>query len=63
MYDEHDWYCEECQQKCEIIEESFDYAGTHCTYGKSGTHYTGHFVSKCCNAPLVDFEDLGYAEE
>ncbi len=40
--------CEACGELCEIIEESFDYSGTHCNHGKSGTHKTGVFISKCC---------------
>lgn len=45
--------CCECGAICEIVEESFDYAGTHCTNGNSGTHYTGDYYSACC---LSDFE-------
>lgn len=43
-----DYVCDECGKVCDIVEESFDYAGTHCTNGKAGTHYTGYWVSKCC---------------
>ena len=46
--------CSECGDECEIVEESFDYAGTHCNHGKSGTHYTGRYVSKCCLAELKE---------
>ena len=47
-------YCEDCGEECEIVEETFGYSGTHCTNGKSGTHHTGVYLSKCC---LADFTD------
>ena len=40
--------CSQCKEKCATVEECFDYAGTHSTNGKSGTHRTGHYVSECC---------------
>ena len=46
--------CESCGQQCELVEESFDYAGTHCTNGRPGTHRTGVFVTKCCGADSVE---------
>lgn len=42
--------CDDCGEKCELIEETIDYAGTHCTFGKSGTYHTGNYVSACCLA-------------
>ena len=42
--------CSECGEECKLIEETFDYAGAHCTNGKSGTHHTGIYVSDCCFA-------------
>ena len=42
--------CTDCGEPCDIVEETFDYAGTHCTNGKAGTHHTGVYVSKCCGA-------------
>ena len=50
----HQLYCSDCMDPCEQVEETFDYAGTHCTHGRAGTKHTGHFVSKCCGAELVD---------
>jgi len=51
--------CPECGEPCEIIplDNAFDYAGTHCTYGRSGTHYPSDYgtpVSDCCEAPMED---------
>lgn len=54
-------YCTECGQECSEVWESFDYAGTHCTHGKSGTHYTGYKISSCCGAPTT--WDKDYEEE
>ena len=39
----------------EAKQEAFDYSGTNCNHGKSGTHHTGHYVSKCCLAELKDY--------
>ncbi len=47
------YICGNCGEPCSIVEETFDYAGTHCTNGQSGTHHTGVFVSDCC---LDDYE-------
>ena len=41
--------CSACGEPCEIVEETFDYSGTHCTNGKAGTHHTGVWVSDCCS--------------
>ena len=49
-YDDIRTYCCECGEECKIVEETFDYAGTHCTNGVSGTHHTGVYVSDCCSA-------------
>lgn len=46
------FYCAECGEPCTPVEETFDYAGSHCTYGRSGTHRTGYWVSDCCLADL-----------
>jgi len=46
--------CSECHEPCKAVEETFDYAGTHCTHGNTGTHHTGHYVSDCCFADLED---------
>ncbi len=42
--------CSECGDICKLVEETFDYAGTHCTHGNSGTHKTGRWLSDCCLA-------------
>jgi len=49
-----DYICTECGEPCELVEETFDYAGTHCTFGKPGTHHTGVWVSECCLADYID---------
>lgn len=51
--------CEDCGDECKPVEETFDYAGTHCTYGQSGTHHTGNYVSDCC---LAEIEWIGVEE-
>ena len=50
--DEPEYTCSDCGEPCKAVEETFDYAGTHCTFGKSGTHHTGTYVSDCCLAEL-----------
>ena len=55
-YDDHPEYtCSDCGEKCTVVEETFDYSGTHCTFGKSGTHHTGIYASGCCGA---DYEEV-----
>ena len=53
--DDRRYRCDECGEECAIVEETFDYAGTHCTHGLAGTHHTGQYASKCCDA---DFEEI-----
>ena len=48
------YFCTECNQPCEIEEETFDYSGTHCNHGQSGIHRTGHYTSKCCDSEFFD---------
>ena len=55
--------CQDCDQPCEPEEETFDYAGTHCTNGRLGVHHTGHYVSDCCGAVLVNNFDSFEEEE
>jgi len=49
--------CPECHELCDVIplDNSFSYSGTHCTGGRSGTHYPAGYgdpVSDCCEADL-----------
>jgi hypothetical protein len=49
--------CSDCGEPCKVIglDNSFDYAGTHCTHGKGGTHRPegyGSPVSDCCEAEI-----------
>ena len=55
--------CTDCKGECKGVEETFDYAGTHCTYGKSGTHHTGIYVSDCCLAEMIDDSEIANKEE
>ena len=60
-----DMVCPECGEPCTIIglRNEFDYAGTHCTHGLSGTHYPydwGYPVSDCCETLI---EDANKAED
>lgn len=45
-----DFVCDDCGEVCQIEEECFEYAGTHCNNGSSGFHKTGALVSSCCEA-------------
>lgn len=45
-----EYLCKECLEGCEVFEDSFDYSGTHCSNGASGTHHTGFYQSRCCHA-------------
>ena len=55
-----DYYrCNECGGPCGIVEETFDYSGTHCNSGISGTHHTGVYVSDCCLTEYHEAEDEG----
>ena len=52
-------YCTDCGERCKLIalENEFDYSGTHCSNGRSGTHYPaggGEPVSDCCEADTDD---------
>jgi len=51
----------------EFVDNSFDYAGTHCTGGRSGTHDPGSTIEcvacGCDEFTMDDFdvdEDYGY---
>ncbi len=49
--------CPDCGEPCRVVplRNEFDYAGTHCTYGRPGTHYPagwGSPVSDCCEADI-----------
>jgi len=51
--------CPACGEFCKVIplRSEFDYAGTHCTGGKDGTHYPDNWgtpVSDCCEASFED---------
>lgn len=53
--------CPACGEPCAIVPllNDFDYSGTHCTGGRSGTHYPdgwGSPVSDCCEASMEDAE-------
>lgn len=53
-------FCTDCNRWCETYREdaSFDYAGTHCTFGVSGTHHEyGDELSECCDAPVKDYNE------
>jgi hypothetical protein len=49
------YQCKNCGDPCHIIEETFDFSGTHCNGGQDGTHNTGEYSSECCDA---GFEEL-----
>ena len=54
--------CAQCGEPCGLIllDNSFDYSGTHCTGGKSGTHYPSDYgmpVSDCCESEYEEIED------
>lgn len=47
--------CRECGEECTVHEVTFDYAGSHCTHGRPGTHHTGIWESDCCDAEFDAF--------
>ncbi len=49
--------CPHCHKLIEPVYEdlSFDYAGTHCTYGQSGTYHDGYWYCPKCDEEL-DYE-------
>ena len=58
------WFCTDCGQRCTPVEETFDYAWTHCTHGRSGTYRTGNYLSDCCSAELThepEYDDSTFA--
>ena len=56
MTDEPEVKCSMCGEPCGTVEETFEYAGTHCTNGKPGIHHTGVYVSDCCFEDVEDIE-------
>ena len=56
-------WCKQCKRYLnddDIYREdlSFSYSGTHCTYGKDGTHHEwGDLKSKCCDEDVVDYNE------
>jgi hypothetical protein len=54
------WACESCMMPCKkiTIDESFDFAGTHCTHGKSGIHRQYADGSDCCHDYIVESVNL-----
>lgn len=62
ILDTIEYICPDCGCECEVVplDNSFDYAGTHCTNGRSGTHYPpgyGSPVSACCEAFIENYEE------
>ena len=53
---EKDYKCNNCGESCSIVEEVFDYAGSHCTNGEAGTHRTGEYYSDCCGAGFEGYK-------
>ena len=49
-------FCSHCQKECTCVkyDDSFDYAGTHCTHGIGGTQHEYHWASDCCDAECDD---------
>jgi hypothetical protein len=58
MNDEDKFQCTECGEECGLIEEVFDYAGTHCTGGSGGVHRTGNLTSSCCDTEYLIIQCL-----
>ena len=55
--------CTECGDACRLVEETFSYAGTHCTGGNSGIRRTGYYSSDCCNSDTQDAGEYRAAQE
>lgn len=59
------WACPYCEETGEIValDNSFNYAGTHCTFGRSGTHYPAGWGSPVCSSCEAIIESAEIAEE
>ena len=51
-------YCLECKDECEVEPEEIHYSGTHCTNGRAGVFKTGFYLSVCCGADFLIYDDL-----
>ena len=54
------WVCPVCGEQAEIVplDESFDYSGTHCTFGRSGTYTPPGNGRPVCSANECSVEDV-----
>ena len=54
-----EYICPSCENVCQVlpIDDSFDYSGTHCSNGRSGTHHVEiYYVSDCCESEIEDYK-------
>ena len=61
-----EWRCPECKDRsAKIIPDlnDFDYSGTHCSHGLSGTHFPAGWGAPICSACGCDIEDAELVED
>jgi len=59
MYEpiEQEYICTFCGKSCNVFQESFDYAGTHCTNGRGGTQQA-ELRSACCEEEVIAVDPI-----
>lgn len=62
---EQNFRCPECGELSTIIalDNSTNYAGTHCTHGLSGTHYPANWGKPVCDQCHAFVDDYEYGED
>lgn len=62
LNEDGEFACE--HENVEVEDNSFDYAGTHCTYGQAGTHTQYNAICQDCDADVSDtFDWDGYYQD
>jgi hypothetical protein len=51
-----DSFCDGCKEPCKTkaVDQSFSYAGTHCSHGRDGVHHEIDILSDCCEEDFSD---------
>ena len=54
------WVCPHCGEQAEIVplDNSFSYAGTHCSHGMDGIHYPADYGEPVCSECESFIEDI-----
>lgn len=62
-FDEWDFQYHCLHANVEIEDNSFDYAGTHATYGQSGTHVQYNAICQDCDEDISETYDWSQGED